>query len=254
MVAILSLLLVLGVSLIFTRVASVALVHTGMSRESARFQARSAFTGAGFTTSESETVVSHPVRRRIVMWLMLVGNVGLVTVVSSLILSLSGLRASETAWLGIAVLGGGVLVLLFLARSAWVDRWLCSAISWALRRFTNLDARDYARLLHLRDDYGVTELQVVEGDWLAGRAVAETGLDLEGVRVLGIECPGGYFLGAPDGDVTIRPGDCLVLYGRGSRMAEIDRRGVGSDGESSHREAVKDQEQVGRGEREAAGR
>jgi hypothetical protein len=254
MIAILSLLVLLGVSLVLMRVASVALVHTGMSQDAARFQARSAFTGAGFTTSESETVVSHPVRRRIVMWLMLVGNVGFVTVLSSLLLSLIDLRSSEQANTGIAVLGGGLLVLIWLSRSAWVDRKLCSFISWALRRYTDLDARDYSRLLHLKDGYGVTELLVFEDDWIAGRQVLESRLDLEGVRILGIECPGGHFLGAPDADVVIRPGDRLMLYGRGARIAELDDRCVGSEGETSHRDAVEEQKQTGEMERDSAGR
>jgi len=249
-----SLLLVLGVSMVLTRVAAVALVHTGMSRESARFQARSAFTGVGFTTSEAEGVVGHPVRRRIVMWLMLVGNVGIVTAVSSLLLSFIDLRDSGSAWLGFAVLIGGVASLVVLASSAWVDRHLCTAISWALRRWTDLDARDYARLLHLRDAYGVTELCVGEGDWLAGGSVGEAGLDREGVRILGIECPGGFYIGAPGDDIPIRPGDRLVLYGRGPRIAELDRREGGEAGERSHQEAVTEQAQVYGAERAAAGR
>lgn len=61
-----------------------------MSRESARFQARSALTGVGFTTSEAEDVVSHPVRRRIVGGLMMVGSAGLVTAAASLFLSFGG--------------------------------------------------------------------------------------------------------------------------------------------------------------------
>jgi hypothetical protein len=242
------------VSLLVTRIAAVALVHTGMSRESARFQARSAFTGAGFTTTEAEDVVSHPVRRRIVMGLMLSGNVGLVTLVSSLLISLIDIRSSDATWSGIAILTGGIAALWWLASSAWVDRLLCSAISWALRRFTSIDTRDYARLLHLKDDYGVTELVVNEGDWLADRIVGEAGLDLEGIRVLGIECPGGYFLGAPDSDVAIRAGDRLVLYGRGSRIAEVDARGVGPEGEALHAEGVEDQQRLGSVEREAARR
>jgi Trk-type K+ transport system membrane component len=86
MYAIASLLAVLAVSLLVTRVATVVLAASGMSGESARFQARSAFTGAGFTTTESEAVVAHPLRRRVVMLLMLVGNVGFVAAASSLIL------------------------------------------------------------------------------------------------------------------------------------------------------------------------
>lgn len=62
MTAVVSLLVVLTVSLLVTRIATVALTATGLSRETARFQARSAFSGSGFTTSESEAVVRHPVR------------------------------------------------------------------------------------------------------------------------------------------------------------------------------------------------
>lgn len=57
MVQVASLLIVLLMSLIITRVATVALTLTGMSYSAARFQARSALTGAGFTTNESERVV-----------------------------------------------------------------------------------------------------------------------------------------------------------------------------------------------------
>ena len=86
MLSILTLLMVLTFSILVTRIASVALTHTGLSRESAKFQARSAFTGVGFTTSESEKVVNHPVRRRILLLLMLLGNAGIVTAVSTLII------------------------------------------------------------------------------------------------------------------------------------------------------------------------
>ena len=67
MIAIFSLLLVLVLSLLITRIATIALTYTGLSRQSAKFQARSAFTGVGFTTSESEKVVNHPVRRRVLL-------------------------------------------------------------------------------------------------------------------------------------------------------------------------------------------
>lgn len=87
MIAIIFLLPIITVSVLVTRLASIALTHTGLSHESARFQARSAFTRLGFTTSESERVVSHPVRRRVVMLLMLLGNAGIVTAMSSLILA-----------------------------------------------------------------------------------------------------------------------------------------------------------------------
>ncbi|MFT7642064.1 MAG: Trk-type K+ transport system membrane component, partial [Pirellulaceae bacterium] len=81
MIPIISLLATLVFSILTTRIATMALMLTGLSREVARFQARSAFTGVGYTSAETESVVEHPVRRQIVYWLMLTGNIGIATVV-----------------------------------------------------------------------------------------------------------------------------------------------------------------------------
>ncbi len=254
MIPVVSLLILVTISLVVTRVAAVALVHTGLDSEAARFQARSAFTGVGFTTSEAESVVDHPVRRRVVMALMLVGNIGVVSVMSSLILSFIDMGSGAAMWPTLALMAGGLGALLFLGSSRWVDQHVCRVISWALNRFTSVEARDYARLLHLREDYGVTELRVAEGDWIAGRALGETGLVREGVLVLGIECPGNRFVGAPAADTRIEVGDRLLLYGRTPRIAEIDARSAGSDGDAAHWGAVSEWESVAREERDHAGR
>ncbi len=79
MAAVVSLIVVVTLGLLITRVATVALTMTGMSLDHARFQARSAFTGTGFTTSETEAIVTHPARRRIVMTLMLLSGAGAVS-------------------------------------------------------------------------------------------------------------------------------------------------------------------------------
>jgi hypothetical protein len=67
MIAITTLLAVVAITLIVNRVGSIALVSTGLSAEVTHFQARSALTGVGFSTAESELIVNHPVRRRIVL-------------------------------------------------------------------------------------------------------------------------------------------------------------------------------------------
>ena len=256
MLPVLSLLVVLGLSMIVTRVASVALIHTGLGRQAARFQARSAFAGVGFTTSEAESIVSHPLRRRIVSWLMLAGNVGIVTATSSLLVSMVGLGtdtgANELRQLTLLLAGVGALWL--FSSSAFIDRHLCRVISWALVRFSDIDARDYARLLHVRDDFGVTELRVRDGDWLARRELRQLNLAHEGTLVLGIECPGGEFIGAPSADTEIRPGDTLILYGRTPRIAELDRRGAGTAGDETHDAASVEQERLAAAARVHAGR
>jgi hypothetical protein len=70
-IGIVALLSIPCLSLVITRVATVALTLTGLSEEAATLQARSTFTGIGFTTREAEYVVDHPVRRRIVVTFML---------------------------------------------------------------------------------------------------------------------------------------------------------------------------------------
>src|SRR2546423_8808168 len=102
-----SVIVVVLVSLLVARVGTVALTLTGMSREAAKFQARSAFFGVGFTTNEAEAVVAHPARRRIIMWLILLGNAGVITVVGTLLISFAGRGDTLTA-LGILAGGRGV--------------------------------------------------------------------------------------------------------------------------------------------------
>ncbi len=140
MLGVLSVLVILGLSILVTRVATVALTHTGLSRQSAAFQARSAFTGVGFTTREAESVVGHPVRRRIIATLMLLGNVGIVTAASPLILGFVDVRNGGTeGWIRLLILVGGVAILILFASSRWVDRWMSAAVSWALDHWTRLD-------------------------------------------------------------------------------------------------------------------
>lgn len=237
MVAITGLLLVLALSLIVTRVATVILTATGMSQQSARFQARSAFTGAGFTTSESEQVVNHPVRRRVIGTLMLLGNAGIVATASSAILGLRNGGFGVGWWRGLE-LGLGLLALLFLSRSRWIDQRLTWLIGRLLQRFTDLPTRDLDNLLDLTGDYAVSELAVRFGDWLAGRTLGELDLRSEGVIVLGVtRCRGGY-LGVPEPTTRVEDGDVLVVYGREQDLDEVDDRPAGPTGDESHRQAV----------------
>lgn len=236
--AIVSLLVVILVSLLITRVATVALAATGMSRESARFQARSALTGAGFTTTESESVVRHPVRRRIVMTLMLIGSAGIAAVIGSIVLAFVQPDEANTWWVRVGVLGVGIGLLWFVASSTLVDRWITRGTMWALARYTNVDARDYASLLHLGGDYVITELVVAEDHWMAGRTLEELGLRKEGVIVLGVNRSEAGYLGVPKGETRILPDDTLVLYSRTGQLAELDRRRRNPAGDAAHGLAV----------------
>jgi uncharacterized protein with PhoU and TrkA domain len=244
MLAVFSLLVVLLLSLVITRIATVALMHTGLSRESARFQARSAFTGVGFTTSESEGIVNHPVRRRIMMILMLLGNAGIVTVMTSLILTFINVQEARTISFRLFLLVGGLAALLTVANSTWVDRNMATLIAWALKRYTRLEIQDYSSLLHLAGEYRVIELAVAEKDWMAGQTLADGNLREEGVLVLGITRSSGAYIGAPEGTTQIRPGDCVILYGRVPAIERLDQRRRGKRGDRDHAKAVAEQKKI----------
>jgi hypothetical protein len=251
MAPILLLVFALTLSLVVTRIGSTALTLTGLSQESARFQARSAFTGVGFTTTESEQVVNHPVRRRILMLLMLMGNAGIVTVMASLILGFVDTAGSRDALQRIGFLAAGLLLLCWLSRSKWVERRMNRLIRKALERWTDLDVRDYANLFKFRDGYSVSELGVSAGEWLADRSLAELALTSEGVLVLGIQRADGTYVGAPTGETVVGVGDHLIAYGRSERLKELDRRVGGEQGDRDHRSAVKEQSLLmGRGGRD----
>lgn len=250
MVAIASLLLIVALSLLVTRVAVVILVASGVAHHVARFQARSALTGSGFTTSESERVVNHPVRRRVIAALMLLGNVGIVGAASSAILGFQGGALGQRGW-RVAELCGGLLALVVLSRSRWVDRKLTHWTSRLLRRYTDLPTRDIAGLLQLAGDYTVQEMAVQPGDWVAQRSLAQLGLRDEGVVVLGVTRADGRYLGAPTGETEIRAGDTLILYGRAERLRELDDRRSDAAGSSARAQAVRDQEDLERREEQA---
>lgn len=244
MAGVLSLLVALTLSLMVTRVAALALMFTGLSRESAKFQARSAFTGVGYTTVEAETTVNHPVRRQIIMLLMLLGNIGVATVIATIMVSVGG--AVGSSWQHKLLIGaslcGGLMALWIFFSSRWVERHMNRLIAWALKTFTDLDVRDYVALLEISGGYAVSEMIVEPQDWLANKPLMELRLSDEGILVLGIRSPEGIFHGTPRGDDSIEAGDTLILYGNIEDIERLDRRRAGNRGDREHRDAVEERE------------
>ncbi len=244
MIAIISLLLVLVLSLIITRAASIALTYTGLSPQAARFQARSAFTGVGFTTSESEKIVNHPVRRKILMLIMLIGNAGIVATISTMILGFVQISGSSSVFLRLLLLISGIFILILISRSRWIEKHLEKLIEQALKKYTELDVKDYASILHLSGQYAIHELYVHETDWLSDSHLQELRLTDEGVLVLGISHKNGTFTGTPNKNTVIKASDTLILYGRESNIARLDERRKGPGGNIQHAEAVVEQKTI----------
>lgn len=250
MTAVISLLVIITLSVLTTRFGTLALIHTGLSKEVAKFQARSAYMGVGFTTNESELVMKDPVRRKILTIMIFLGNAGIITTISSVIFSVISIDESGFFSTEVIVLFTGLIVLLILSRSSFVDRKLSVLINTALKKYTYLDVKDYYSLLHLEQDYRVSEIKVSKKDWLNNKTLSNLKLDAEGIRLLGIKRENGKYIGAPVGHTKIKENDILILYGRTSSLGSIEKRKEGSSGDLEHKNAVSEQQQIEQGQEE----
>jgi K+/H+ antiporter YhaU regulatory subunit KhtT len=234
MIGILTLIFVIALSMLITKVASIALIHTGMERERAKFQARSAFTGAGFTTSESEMVVKHPMRRKIIMALLLLGNAGFVTAISSLIIGFSGAQSSRGQMTHVYLLLAGLLLLFLITRSRRLERMMDKIIIRLLTRYTDLRPKNFERLMTIMDDFEVMEVSVRDNPWLCDSTLAELKLPEEGLLVLGVIQRNEKYNGVPRGGYRIRPEDRLVIYGQAEQIANLTQRRDKLEGREKH--------------------
>jgi hypothetical protein len=219
--ALLILLSVVAVSILVTRVATRAFILTGLSKETARFQARSIITGTGFTTDEAAHIVNHPVRRRIALTLMLVGNAGLVTAVSTFVLSFTSTGTVAEALQRGLLLAVGLGVLAYLALSDRVDRYLSRLIEQMLDHMMGFQVRDMHTILNLGGGYMVTRMEVDPESWLAGETLRTINLPAEGLIVLAIEHPDGTVDYAPGADDCVPPDGCVIVYGPEERISQL---------------------------------
>ena len=220
MIAALSLFTVLTLSILVIRTGAVALRLTGLPEQVARFQARSAFTGTGFTTSESEAIANHPVRRRIVSQLMIVGSLGFVSVLATVVVSLVGSSGSESALLlQLLWLAAVLLALWFLVLNPFADRIMCNLIGRLLVKTEGFGGREPARLLQLPAGHGVAQILVHPESELAGRQLRE--LVSNGVVILGLQREDGSYINLPRDGEEVRPADEIFFYGPDHLLARF---------------------------------
>lgn len=204
-------LLVVFVSFLIVRGGGIALMLTGMDENRARFQALSAFSGTGFTTKEAESVVNHPLRRRIVTWLMILGNAGIVTVI---VTATSSLVTSKgfTLPINVLILLLGLYVIYRVAtRRGLMRRWE-RFIESKLIRSPAFEEASTEDLLHLIEGYGLVRTLIRESSPFAGSSVSDSRLTEKGLLVLGIE-RGKDWISVPKAREVIEKDDRLVVYG-----------------------------------------
>ncbi|MEZ5386100.1 MAG: TrkA C-terminal domain-containing protein [Prosthecobacter sp.] len=224
MAPVIALLVIALVSLLAVRVGATALMMTGVSWDTASFQAYSAFFGVGFTTKEAEMVVNHPVRRRIIRDLILAGNVGLTSALATLVVTLLQTKSDGHSLLMFAWLIGGLLLLLVVSRLGWFQKLLDRIIHYTLERTGMVRVLDYELLLRIQHGYVVSEIEVLPGTYLAGRTLRDSRPWDRGVIILSIMREGKLIPGLPGPSDIIQAGDILTAYGKDKSLQAMVER------------------------------
>ena len=197
---------------------------TGLQAERARFQVLSLLTGTGFTTRESEIVMSSRRRRQLARVTMLFGFVFNITIVSAFINVFLSMKVVE---LGHQIVGfliplSTVAVILIFMRvpkvHAWGENLLRRVVDRAFERIETFNA------VLLVDNIGngsiaqVTLRHIPEA--YQGRTLAETRLRAEtGILVMLVEHRGGRTTAAQP-ETVFEPGDKLTVFGDYKKICE----------------------------------
>ena len=220
------------VSWIVVQAGATAFMMTGLSRSVAEFQAISCFFGVGFTTSEAEMIVSHPVRRRLAAHLIVVGNIGLTSAVGAFIITFTGserdfldnvMHADEPVSfmvrLAVVILGVGLIAVFF--RLGFVKRVIEWIVKSSLERTHAIRVMDYETVLRSDAGFAVMQVDLDPHNEYIGRTLAGAHLGSKGVLVLSIRRASGEHIGTPHPTSPLLEGDILTVYGHEGAIKEV---------------------------------
>lgn len=202
---------------VITELFTILFRFTGIPDEKARFQVISLLTGAGFTTRESELLLTNRVRRRLARATMLFGYAFNITIVSAFINVFLTLKLSQVKnyYIGILVPLSVGIVIFTLMRiphiRAWWDRLLQKIADRLVGRTDSVNTvllLDYIS----GDSIAVVTLKRIP-EPLQGIPLSETGLRSDtGILILLVEHIGQKAVPA-GGDSVFAVGDKLTVFG-----------------------------------------
>ena len=188
----------------------------GLPDEKARFQVVSLLTGCGFTTRESEMILTTRSRRRMARVTMLFGYVFNVTIVSALVNIFVALKVNElqnVVWSMLIPLGVTALVLIF-SRTRFAKQWIDRRVEQAAGR---ISGRTGLNSILLIDHIGGASIAQVTlknvPDFLQNKFLAQTGLKQDwNILVMLVERRGQKATAAMARTV-FQQGDRLTVFG-----------------------------------------
>ena len=201
-----------GISELFT----ILFRFTGLPEEKARFQVMSLLTGCGFTTRESEIIISSRGRRRLARVTMLFGYVFNITIVTAFINIFLSLKVTqvEHVFQGI-FLPMAVVVLVFTAlRMPGVRAWLDNLLARLAGKVLRQGQENAVLLIDYIGQDSIAQVMVRHvPEYLQDVTLAESGLRAkENLLVMLVE-RGGKNPAPPTAVTIFRDGDKLTVFG-----------------------------------------
>jgi len=202
---------------VITELFTILFRFTGLPDERARFQVISLLTGCGYTTRESEMLLSNRKRRLLARITMLFGYVFNITIVSAFINVFLSLKMSQVEhyYFGILIPLAAVAIIFAFIRVPKIRGWwdallqkLANRLIHGTEAFNTVLLIDYIG----SDSIAVVTLYHIPEEY-EGVNLADTGLKADtGILVMLVERPGEKPVAA-GADTVFAPGDKITVFG-----------------------------------------
>ncbi|MFE4075428.1 hypothetical protein [Peribacillus sp. YIM B13477] len=188
---------------------------TGLKGTVARFQVISMLTGTGFTTDESKSIIDHPVRRKISMFLILFGAFSLAVIISSI----STLLTDDLRLMELSIIIGILLVLTILVKVPFLNNRLSNKMKSEMYNHYELWEHPIEEVLFLGDEDVVMEIDIYEDSEFIDVKAFDAISHRADINILFIES-GEVKIRKELYEYKIKLGDNLFLYGNKKEIEE----------------------------------
>jgi hypothetical protein len=210
------LLITVMISFIVVRIGALALQLTGIEPEIARFQALSAFSGTGFTTTEAERVVRHRTRRRIITILIILGNAGLVAIMATLVASFTQVTGYGWFFARLGIIMIGIIIFYRLIITSRIGNRILHSVRHPLMSQILKEAPPTEEIFNVGKDWGISLAMINKDSRIIGLSLADVSAQ-ENIQILALD-RADEFIPKPDSDEKILEGDRLLVYTNAKSM------------------------------------
>ncbi len=210
------LLVLISIYLFIIEVFTVIFMLTGLSHTRSVFQVISLLTNSGFTTNESEVIVTSRRRRKLAIIVMIIGNLLNVSVISTLVNITITIYRDPTfnyaqAFVGLCIF---VLIIIMHRRVPFIRTHLNTLIKNIANRWMYSKKSNPLLVLDNFHGYGIVEVKIIEvPSLLADKTIFESRISNNfGIRVLFIK-RGDTYIGDIDDEQIILPLDRVIMFG-----------------------------------------